>query len=534
MRAETKAMKSLLKLFVSVLLLVSSLISHTSSLLFAGNTGGQVAQFMSFGAGARSLAMGRAFFAVSDDATSIYSNPAGMSQLEKKEISVMQATLAEETNLTTISYVHPTKNGWAWGANMTQLKAGGFEKVKAETTAGVTKLTRTGTFSDEQTGMVFGFGKRVIDILSVGMSLKKIDRVLDTASDSFITADAAILTHPKGPESGYKLAFGIQNMFSMTSGDTDDKLPLLIKLGNSYRGLKDRMILALDLTQNISKSVTEWNFGAEYWVWRYLVLRAGVEGNVGLRQSGFGLGFKIRSLTLDVAQGINDLGSSTRMGIGMKFGKSVIAKREDSTRRLIQEGMAAYQQGNYVLGMDRLNRALDIEPSNNEVRGLVARLSLVVTTLPSAVGEGEVPTIIRKSVLDYLKGDSKSAINSLRYAYIEKDPTNERLLQLLNKLEKEAREKLTERADQRKKGFSYIDQKLYDGLQAIYDAKYDKAIILLQEVLDLSPDNVEALKRLGSCFYLIEQKDKAKEVWQRAMELDPTDTVIQQYLQQLP
>ena len=67
--------------------------------LWSADNGGQVAQFMSFGAGARSLAMGRAFFAVADDATSVYANPAGMTTLEKKEVSVGQATLFENTSL---------------------------------------------------------------------------------------------------------------------------------------------------------------------------------------------------------------------------------------------------------------------------------------------------------------------------------------------------------------------------------------------------------------------------------------------------
>jgi len=308
----------------------------------------------------------------------------------------------------------------------------------------------------------------------------------------------------------------------------------LIKIGNSYRGLKDRVTLDLDLAQNFSRSVMEWNLGTEYWIWKYIVIRAGVEGNPGLRQSGFGFGFKVKGINLDLAQGLTDLGVSSRMGVSWKFGKSVIAKRENTARRLVQEGTAAYSQGNFMLGLDRLNRALDIDPVNNDMRVLSGRLASVVATLPSAVGEGEVANIIRKAVLDYLKGDNKSAVNALRYAYLEKDPANEKLLQLLNKIEKESRERLTERLDQRKRGFSYIDQKLYDALQAIYDAKYDKAIILLQEILDLDPQNVEAMKRLGSCFYLIEQKDKAKEVWQRAMELDPADNVIQQYLQQMP
>lgn len=502
----------------------------------SGDTGGQVAQFMSFGAGARSLSMGRAFFAVSDDNSSIYSNPAGMTQLERKEVGFMQATIGIDTALTTMNYVHPSKKGWVWGLNMTQMKTGGFNKisVKRNSAGEVSELKEEGDFSDSQTGYIFGFGKKVLNTLAVGMSIKQITRQLDSSSDSYLTADGAALSYPMADNPNYRLAFGIQNIFAIQSGDTDDKLPLLIKVGNSYKGLKDRMLLAFDLTQNFTKSITEWNLGAEYWVWKYIVLRAGVEGNPGLRQSSFGLGLRVKGINLDIAQGLTDLGVSSRMGASWKFGKSVIAKREDTARRLIQEGIAAYQQGNYVLALDRLNQSLDLDPTNNDVRGLVARLSSVVTTMPSAVGDNEVSTIIRKAIQDYLKGDNKSAINALRYAYLEKDPTNEKLLQVLNKIEKESREKITERADQKKRGFSYIDQKLYDALQAIYDAKYDKAIILLQEVIDLDPQNIEAMKRLGSAFYLIEQKAQAKEVWQRAMELDPSDQVIQQYLQQIP
>src|SRR5207247_10975874 len=92
------------RLFIYLLLAFSFQLSP----VFAKETGGQVAQFMSFGGGARSLAMARAFFAVSDDASSVYSNPAGMTQLEKKEVSFMQATLVEQANMTAMNYVHPT------------------------------------------------------------------------------------------------------------------------------------------------------------------------------------------------------------------------------------------------------------------------------------------------------------------------------------------------------------------------------------------------------------------------------------------
>src|SRR5262245_37779768 len=53
-------------------------------LMYAG--GGEPGGFMQWGAGARSLGMGRAFLAVSDDASATYWNPAAMVQIDHKEL----------------------------------------------------------------------------------------------------------------------------------------------------------------------------------------------------------------------------------------------------------------------------------------------------------------------------------------------------------------------------------------------------------------------------------------------------------------
>ena len=49
-------------------------------------TGTTAAQFLKIGIGARALAMGGAYSAVSDDATALYWNPAGLSSMKKNEI----------------------------------------------------------------------------------------------------------------------------------------------------------------------------------------------------------------------------------------------------------------------------------------------------------------------------------------------------------------------------------------------------------------------------------------------------------------
>src|SRR6266481_2997420 len=101
--------------------------------LWAIATGGQVDEFLSYGAGARSIAMGSAFVGVADDASATYWNPAGLSQITRKELTLMKATLFADTTYDYYSFVMPSKKGGsAWGVSMTKLGSAGFEKVSAD------------------------------------------------------------------------------------------------------------------------------------------------------------------------------------------------------------------------------------------------------------------------------------------------------------------------------------------------------------------------------------------------------------------
>ena len=64
-----------------------------------------------------------------DDASAAYWNPAGLSQLQRKEVTTMQATLFQGVKLTYFSFAYPTKSGSTFALSMTQLANPGFEKV---------------------------------------------------------------------------------------------------------------------------------------------------------------------------------------------------------------------------------------------------------------------------------------------------------------------------------------------------------------------------------------------------------------------
>src|SRR6185437_2420887 len=134
--------------------------------LFAASTGGQPDEFLSYGVGARSLGMGGAFVSVADDSSATYWNPAGLSQITRKEVSLMEATLFADTAYDYYAFVHPSqKGGSAWGLSMTTLTSAGFERVNATVdpnTQQFTNVTTNGSFQVKEQDMSWSYGRKVV------------------------------------------------------------------------------------------------------------------------------------------------------------------------------------------------------------------------------------------------------------------------------------------------------------------------------------------------------------------------------------
>ncbi len=502
------------------------------SAALAGESGGQPGAFLQFGVGARALGMGGAFYAIADDATAAYWNPAGLAYLQRKEFTTMQATLFQQTNYTYMGYAHPTATKGTFALGMTQLTSGGFEKVDAvfnPTTGEPVSITQNGTFSDQQRALGFSWGREATETMSFGLSLKQVTRQLDSSADSTRTLDIATM---KNFGNTYRLALGMQNVFSQTGGDTDDKFPVIVKVGNSLRMFKDKLMLGFDLSKAQSSDLN-WRFGGEYWAAGWFAFRFGMLAAPQIQETDFGFGFRFQRIQLDIAQGIHDLGASTRMSVGFRFGRSRDDRSSDSVRLLIEQGYEAFKEGDFTLAALRLNQALDAAPNNKQVKAMLARLQLVVGYVPQAQGGEEFQTYVRKGVISYVDGrDLRGSVNALRYAY-NKNTKDEKVLALLNLVEKEAGvSEVTRRVDGPEQ-FTFVDQKLYDARQAIYDGKYDLAIRRAQDVLDLEPANTTALEVMGSAFFMMEEKAKAKAVWKRVLEIDPNNKTVGEFIKRI-
>jgi Flp pilus assembly protein TadD len=500
---------------------------------FPAESGGQPGAFLQYGVGARALGMGGAFYAIADDATAAYWNPAGLAYLQRKEITTMQATLFEQTAFTYMAYAHPTTTRGTFAFGMTQLTAGGFERVDAvfdPSTGEPISITKGGTFQDSQRAMALSWGKEATETTAFGLSIKQVARQLASSSDSTQTLDISAL---RRMSPYYSLALGIQNVYSKTGGDTDDKYPVIMKLGNSLRLFKDRLMLGFDLTKSQGADIN-WRFGGEYWAARWFAFRFGLLAAPQIQETDFGFGFRFQRLQLDLAQGIHDLGASTRMSVTFRFGRSRDDRSADQIKLLIEQGYESFKDGDFQLATLRLNQALDAAPHNKQIKAMLARLQTVVSFVAQAQGGEEFQTYVRRGVIAYVDGrDLRNAVNSLRYAY-NKNPKDDKVLALLNVVEREAGvAELTRRADGPEQ-FTFVDQKLYDSRQAIYDGKYDVAIRRAQDVLDLEPNNITALEIMGSSFFMMEEKSKARAVWKRVLEVDPGNKVVAEFLKRIP
>jgi tetratricopeptide (TPR) repeat protein len=276
-----------------------------------------------------------------------------------------------------------------------------------------------------------------------------------------------------------------------------------------------------------------WRFGGEYWLMYWAALRFGVMGSPAIQEADFGLGIKYKSLGFDIAQGVHDLGSTTRFSVTMRLGASNKAKHDMQVREIVRQALQYFKSGYFNRAMEKLRAAMDADPGNAEIRRMVTRLQGAIEYVPDATGGDEVPSLTRRGIISYVDGkDLRASVNVLRHAF-NKDPKNDRLLSLLNMVEKESGVSELTRKPEGPEIFTYIDQRTYDARAAIYDGKYDLAMKRAQDILDLEPNNETALEIMGSAFYLMDQKEKAKVIWEKVVEINPNNTMVKNFLRQV-
>ncbi|MHB9155380.1 MAG: PorV/PorQ family protein [Endomicrobiales bacterium] len=297
---------------------------------FAREDGGVPGAFLSFGAGARSLAMGKTFVGVADDASAVYWNPAGLTQLKTQDITALYASLYDETAYSFISYARPVAGSGAIGIAVVNLNSGGFQlRDEFNYDTGIASLNETAAIISYAKTLWYGStAKGDGGRLSAGINLKAVNQNIDSTGDTGYGMDLGLFWSHCAAESEcgsilapLSIGLSLQNVIapSLKLRNEADTYPLGVTLGFGYRFFEEKLLLALDINQ-ISGRQLKMHLGGEYVLNKLIAFRVGLDET----ELTSGLGFKWNNYSLDYAFAYHDAWSANEnLGISHRFGLTI-------------------------------------------------------------------------------------------------------------------------------------------------------------------------------------------------------------------
>jgi hypothetical protein len=128
------------------------------------------AQFLKLGVGARARGMGDAFIGVADDAQAVFWNPAGLANIESKDLSFSHLSWIADVNHESFAYAQNFSNVGVFAVSAIML---GTEDMDVTTTQQQEGTGETFTYRDLAIGL--SYARRLTDKFCFGLTLKYID-----------------------------------------------------------------------------------------------------------------------------------------------------------------------------------------------------------------------------------------------------------------------------------------------------------------------------------------------------------------------
>ncbi|MBI4396924.1 MAG: tetratricopeptide repeat protein [Elusimicrobia bacterium] len=188
--------------------------------------------------------------------------------------------------------------------------------------------------------------------------------------------------------------------------------------------------------------------------------------------------------------------------------------------------MQKTKEGRFLDALSAVQKAERLVPEDKALAEARRRLQSVTAIVPVAAQSTKADDLVRKGIVRHLENDGLRALNALRYA-AQLQPSQPSLVRLVNLVE---REYPALESPAVPPGKTLVDHKLQLSLENVYSGQYLKAIEECNQVLDMEPNNVLALTRMGSIYYAMGQKMEARSYWQQALKMDPGNQVLKQFL----
>jgi hypothetical protein len=313
--------KNNLKLGVIFLFILGCATSAISDIHDQAGTSGLL--FLRYGVGARALGMGEAFTAVSDDASALYWNPAGLGFSDGVHLLLMHN-----------EFIQDIRQEYLGGSFSLGRQRFGLS-INIATVADIERRETAGpplgTFDAHDFAISLTWGMKATKDLSLGLSGKIIYEKIDVEDLTTYAADLGILyVLPMDVRVGAV----VQNLGGKAKLVAEEfNLPLQYKLGLGYRPeeeiLSGKVILAVDVAKPNDGDLKS-HTGLEYGYADMIFPRLGYVSGYSDKDITFGLGMKFKRanfqlpfdfLRIDYAYipfG-SDLGKSHRFSLSMHF-----------------------------------------------------------------------------------------------------------------------------------------------------------------------------------------------------------------------
>jgi len=325
MRKKTFSKILFLSFLAVTCLLVNLSTCQPACALTPGTT---AAQFLKIPIGARAIGMGEAFVALSDDVSSLYWNPAGLTKLKQSQITYMHSFWFQDITCDYLGYAQYFDNdkNATFGCSAMFLNSGDIRRTLEDASG---NYIGTGSnFSSYDIMATLSSAWKMFDVWSIGASLKFIYSTIDEARGSAFSSDIGILL-----DATQQLTLGanLQNVFvpismryyeSTASVSDIHPLPMNTKVGACYKF--DAVSLAtLDVNFPSDNNINV-HIGGEY-LYNNMALRLGyktdfIQGLDFLSGLCAGIGLNWKNYELDYAfVPYGDLGLTHRISVLLKF-----------------------------------------------------------------------------------------------------------------------------------------------------------------------------------------------------------------------
>ncbi len=563
---KTKDRELIFLAFFYCFIFFPSLLLHS-----AGKSG---ASFLNYSPSARASAMANAFSSVSDDVMSVYYNPAGLVNVEQIEAAASYTKSFENMTNQYLAVAYPYKAGKVFGFAFQSFSNGDIQGYDAmgSPIGKIDTSNKAITFSYSK-----AFTKDEIErtVLEGGLNLKYISQTLDAVIAQTFAFDVGAVYNIRPdkywlkeiPAQEIRLSAVLRNFGPPLKFDKEAApLPFSFIFGGSwvsYPWGKHRLLLSVD---NLISYDDKYKIllGAEYFLFQLLSVRVGYESSKSVGSSfNFGVGFRLSFIDIDYSFGnYGDLGKMYKMNIIARFGerkptqplagevrrvkeakqiapKEKIEKLELFASDFIKLAEDDIAKTDYVNAINHIKKAFNLDPSFKKTKWekildrlekLVEKLKLNTTPkkLEILKTDDEQAKLARSVINDWLELNDKKAYLGAHIMYGTNPKGPSVFEELLQFIAKEYGFAL--RTDEFLAKDAWIVYKLKKSANYFYLKQYNMVVENCSEIILIDPQNHLALTRLGSAYFMLGDKEKARYYYEKALEVNPNDAITLEFM----